>query len=180
MFKPFFPTLKTERLILRKAVPEDVVFFNTLSDPSTSLYEFWQPHRTYEDTQAFLQKIFARYAAGKYFDWVIERKEDGAPVGMISFHDIFPLHSRADLGFWIVKKYRNNGYATEAAKEAIRYGVTNLGLERVQSLCYVENEPSSRVLEKAGMKREARLEKYVRLNVDTSRLSDVFMYTIFP
>ena len=30
------------------------------------------------------------------------------------------------------------------------------------------------------MKREALLEKYVRLNVDKTKLSDVYMYTIFP
>ena len=180
MFRSAFPVIKTENLVMRKVRPEDIVLYNALSDPSTSLYEFWEPHRTYEDTQEFLEKIFARYAAGKYFNWTIERREDGEPVGMISFHDIFPLHARADIGFWIVKRFRNNGYATEAAAAMIDYGFRKLGLERIQALCAVENTASCRVLEKAGMKREARLEKYVRLNIDRDRLSDVFMYTIFP
>ncbi len=180
MFKSSFPTIKTDELILRKVKPEDIVFFNALSSPETSKYEFWQPHRTFEDTQRFLETIFQRYAEGKYFDWTIERKEDGEQVGMISFHDIYPLHARADLGFWIVRRFRNKGYATKAAKALIEYGFSKLGLERIQSLCAVENEPSIHVLEKIGMKRDALLEKYVRLNVDKTKLSDVYMYTIFP
>ena len=175
-----FPTVKTEELVMRRVKPEDVVFYNTLSDPSTSVYEFWTPHRTYEDTLDFLSKIFTKYENGKYFDWTIERRRDGEPLGMISFHDIFPLHARADIGFWIVKKHRNLGYATKAAKAMIEYGFSSLGFERIQALCAVENAASVKVLEKAGMKREALLEKYVRLNADRSKLSDVYMYTIFP
>ena len=180
MFRSAFPEIKTDSLVMRKVKPEDVVFYNTLSDPETSRYEFWEPHRTYEDTVDFLAKIFKKYEKGIYFDWTVERRSDKAPVGMICFHDIYPLHARADLGFWIVKKYRNMGYATEAAKAMINYGFSSLGFERIQSLCAVENAPSVKVLEKAGMKKEALLEKYVRLNVDRSKLSDVFMYTIFP
>lgn len=180
MFRGAFPVIKTEELVMRKAKPEDIVFYNTLSDPETSRYEFWEPHRTYEDTQKFLSKIFTKYENGKYFDWTIERRKDKIPVGMISFHDIYPLHARADLGFWIVKKYRNMGYATSAAKAMIEYGFSSLGFERIQALCAVENTASIKVLEKAGMKREALLEKYARLNDDRSKLSDIYMYTIFP
>ena len=179
MFKKSFPTVKTENLILRKVKPEDIVFYSALSKPETSLYEFWEPHKTLQDTQNFLEEIFARYSMGQFYDWTIERITDGEQVGMINFHDVYPLHSRADLGFWIVKRFRNNGYATEAAKGLIEYGCNTLGFERIQSHCAVENEASVRVLEKIGMKREAMLEKYVRLNVDKTKLSDVYLYTIF-
>ena len=175
-----FPVIKTDELIMRKVKPADIVFYNTLSDPETSRYEFWPPHRTYEDTLKFLENIFLKYENMYYYDWTIERRKDKAPVGMISFHDIQPLHARADLGFWIVKKYRNMGYATKAAKAMIEYGFSSLGLERIQAMCSVENTASARVLEKAGMEREAILKQYVRLNCDKSKLSDIYMYTIFP
>jgi ribosomal-protein-alanine N-acetyltransferase len=180
MFRSAFPVVKTEEIVMRKVKPEDVVFYNTLSDPQTSLYEFWEPHRTYEDTLEFLSRIFTKYENGVYCDWTVTRRSDGEPLGMISFHDIFPLHARADIGFWIVKKYRNMGYATKAAKAMIEYGFSSLGFERIQALCATENAASVKVLEKAGMKREALLEKYARLNVDKSKLSDIYMYTIFP
>lgn len=179
MFKSSFPTIKVKDVILRKVKPDDIVFFNDLASPETSLYEFWQPHKTYEDTMRFLENIFLRYDKGEYFDWTIERIKDGEPVGMISFHDIYPLHARADLGFWIGRRFRNKGYATQAALALTEYGFTKLGFERIQSLCSVENAASIRVLEKAGMNREARLNRYVRLNIDKTKLSDVYMYAVF-
>ena len=180
MFSDDFPVLQTERLLLRAAEPEDIVLYNSFADPSTSAYEFWQPHRTVEDTQKFFEIIFKRYAQQKYFDWVIELKKSESPIGMICFHDIFPLHARADIGFWISKRRRGNGYAGEAAAAVMKYGFESLGLERIQALCATENEPSVRVLEKLGMKREATLEKYVRLNGSPEKLSDCYMYAAFP
>jgi len=175
-----FPTLETENLLLRKAVPEDIVLFNSFSDPYTSQYEFWQPHKTYEDTQKYLETVFIKYSNKQFTDWVIELKQSKSPIGMICFHDYFQYHARADVGFWISKRRRGNGYAGEAAKSVIEYGFETLGLERIQAYCSTENEASIRVLEKIGMKREAMLKKYVRLNIDTEKLSDVYLYVTFP
>ena len=57
----------------------------------------------------------------------------------------------------------------EAARAVLRYGLEDLGLERIIAICFPENVGSWRVMEKAGMRFVgtasyyglARLKKYV-------------------
>ena len=55
--------------------------------------------------------------------------------------------SQGDLG---------HGYATEAAREIVRYGFVELGLHRIWSWCVADNLGSARVLEQVGMRLEGR------------------------
>jgi RimJ/RimL family protein N-acetyltransferase len=70
----------------------------------------------------------------------------------------------ADLGFIFSHDVWGMGYATEAAQALVRAGFEQLGLSRISSTCDVANGASARVLEKAGLHREATLEqhKYAR------------------
>ena len=52
------------------------------------------------------------------------------------------------------------GYATEAARLLVCVGFEQLGLNRIFSTCDVANAASARVLEKAGLQREATLEQH--------------------
>lgn len=47
------------------------------------------------------------------------------------------------------------GYATEAARAALREAFTTLGLDAICSLPQVENDASVRVAERIGMRRES-------------------------
>jgi [ribosomal protein S5]-alanine N-acetyltransferase len=42
-----------------------------------------------------------------------------------------PDHARAQLGYWIGRPYWRQGYATEAAREVVRFAFEELGLERI-------------------------------------------------
>jgi RimJ/RimL family protein N-acetyltransferase len=81
----------------------------------------------------------------------------------------------ADLGFIFSKDVWGMGYAPEAARTLIRTGFEQLGLNRIFSTCDVANGASARVLEKAGLQREATLQqhKYARGQWWTS-----FLYAI--
>lgn len=56
-----------------------------------------------------------------------------------------------ELGWAILKKYRNVGYATEGAKAMIQYGFGELNVRRIVALTERNNAPSLRVMEKVGM-----------------------------
>ena len=56
----------------------------------------------------------------------------------------------------INKTYWNNGYATEALKALITWGVETLGLHRIFSGCDIDNVASKRVMVKAGLRFESR------------------------
>jgi [ribosomal protein S5]-alanine N-acetyltransferase len=55
------------------------------------------------------------------------------------------------LGFWNGVPYWNEGYATEAVAEVVRYGFEDRGLTRIRANRFGSNATSGRVLRKVGM-----------------------------
>ena len=62
---------------------------------------------------------------------------------------------QAEIGWCIDPSVEGNGYATEAVVELIRIGFEDVGLRRLTALCFADNEPSWRLMERVGMRREA-------------------------
>jgi ribosomal-protein-alanine N-acetyltransferase len=66
------------------------------------------------------------------------------------------------MGFWIGVDWWGQGYASEAARAAVRFAFKELNLNRVYAHYMTRNPASGRVLEKIGMKREGLLRQRVR------------------
>ena len=60
----------------------------------------------------------------------------------------------AELGWVLDPEYTGRGYATEAIRAVIDVCFGPLGLRRVHAGCFAENEPSWRLMERLGMRRE--------------------------
>lgn len=63
--------------------------------------------------------------------------------------------TQAELGYVLSPEFHGHGYATEAARAALDLAFGVLGLRRVVAECFAANEPSWRLLERVGMRREA-------------------------
>ena len=61
---------------------------------------------------------------------------------------------QAELGWTLDPAFQGNGYATEAVRGAIDVCFGPLALRRVHAGCFAANEPSWRVMERLGMRRE--------------------------
>ena len=62
--------------------------------------------------------------------------------------------SVAEIG-WVLDPARaGQGLATEAAGELLRIAFEDLGVRRVKALCFADNTPSWRLMERLGMRRE--------------------------
>lgn len=59
-----------------------------------------------------------------------------------------------EIGWVVDPAHAGQGYATEAAAELLRICFEDLGLRRVKALCFAANEPSWRLMERIGMRRE--------------------------
>jgi RimJ/RimL family protein N-acetyltransferase len=66
---------------------------------------------------------------------------------------------QAELGWVLDPDHAGQGYATEAVNELIRYCFDDLGLHRVKAGCFLDNEPSWRLMERVGMRREEHAVK---------------------
>jgi RimJ/RimL family protein N-acetyltransferase len=60
----------------------------------------------------------------------------------------------AELGWVFTPEQGGNGLATEAVEEVLRICFEDLGLRRVVADCFDGNEPSWRLMERVGMRRE--------------------------
>eukprot|EP00764_Aduncisulcus_paluster_P012331 gnl/Carplike_NY0171/5329_a7273_282.p1 GENE.gnl/Carplike_NY0171/5329_a7273_282~~gnl/Carplike_NY0171/5329_a7273_282.p1 ORF type:complete len:179 (+),score=6.00 gnl/Carplike_NY0171/5329_a7273_282:28-564(+) len=88
------------------------------------------------------------------YSWKIVLTKTDEFIGLAGF---FPSNDRFKMGEFYYKlfpKFWGNGYATEAAKEIIRFGFEECKLHRIEAGVATQNIASIKVLEKVGMQRE--------------------------
>jgi RimJ/RimL family protein N-acetyltransferase len=61
---------------------------------------------------------------------------------------------QAELGWVLAPEHARHGYATEAVEGLLEICFVELGLRRVTANCFAANEPSWRLMERVGMRRE--------------------------
>ena len=83
-----------------------------------------------------------------YAIWMIELK-DGTHVGELCFKGI-DESGCTEIGYGMDKKYEGQGLMTEAVSAAVRWAITQKGIERIEAETEESNAASRRVLEKAG------------------------------
>jgi ribosomal-protein-alanine N-acetyltransferase len=109
----------------------------------------------------FIEATQAAAAKGSGFTFAITRKEDGLLVGVIGLVGIHPDYKRGELNYWVGRPYWGQGIATEAAKALLRFGFTELGLNKIFAAYMTRNPASAKVMAKLGMTYEGTLRQHV-------------------
>ena len=161
--------VETERLLLRWQRESDAaeMFARYTSDPEVTRYLTWGPHRSVDETVAFLRQRESELPPGHTFNWLIFPRAGGPLIGSIGCRRV-DGHV-VQFGYCLARDCWGQGYATEAAQAMVRVWLEEPAIWRVQAFCDLVNVASSRVLEKAGLTREGTLRKYIM----TPNLSDV-------
>lgn len=148
--------LRTERLTLRRWRDADRAAFHALNaDPA--VMATIGPVMTRAESDAFLNRIEARFDESGYGLWCVER--DGDVLGFTGFmHPWF--RDGVEIGWRIRSEYWGHGFAPEAASACLDHGFRpradgGLGFDEVLSFTAVGNHRSRRVMEKIGMRRDA-------------------------
>jgi RimJ/RimL family protein N-acetyltransferase len=79
----------------------------------------------------------------------------GRVIGDVVLFRERPEHPAGEIGYILHPDHGGRGYATEAARAMLRIGFEEYGLHRIIGRLDARNEPSARVLERLGMRREA-------------------------
>jgi len=147
--------LKTERLRLRPfTLDDEAAVFALVSDPEIARFVRFEAHRSSDETRAFLELVQQYYERGNPFAWAIVLRENGRLIGSCGFVSQAPERRSAEIGYWLGKPYWGQGYAVEAARALVRFGFEQIGLDRVEAKCFLENRAGQRVIEKLGMRFE--------------------------
>jgi RimJ/RimL family protein N-acetyltransferase len=145
------PTLETARLKLRPYteadIPELLPLIGTREVAATTL-RIAHPY-TEQDARAFLE-----LANDPDKLWLaITLRSDGRQIGGIGLR-VEKQNQHAELGYWLGVPFWGQGYATEAARELLRYGFEKLRLHRIFASHFKHNPTSGHILKKIGMKYE--------------------------
>ncbi|MEN8241342.1 MAG: GNAT family N-acetyltransferase [Chloroflexota bacterium] len=167
----------TARLRLRMPNLGDAedIFNLYAQDKQVTRFLTWKPHGSIEETKEFLICCMCAWNEGTAFPWVLIEKETNQLVGMIEVE--FEKH-RAKLGYVLARPFWGAGYGTEAAHLVIDWAIAQPKIFRVWAVCDVENLPSARVLEKAGMKREGTLKRWLYHPNFDKKPRDCYVYAI--
>ena len=165
--------LKTERLILRRFRESDYDdLFECLSQLEDDEFEGY-PGITYQSGR---EQLEYRLASDVY--WAAELIKTGKVIGNICCTE--RPYGAVEVGYIINERFRRQGYALEALSAAIGE-LFREGAHRVCAECDPRNIRSWKLLEKAGMKREAHLKKNVFFHRDENGLpvwADTLIYAI--
>jgi RimJ/RimL family protein N-acetyltransferase len=146
----------TERLVLRGWRDDDRDAFAAMNtDPEVMHY--FHDTMTREQSDAMLDRMQAALEAQGWGLWALERRDTGQLIGFtglaVPSYDL-PFNPCVEVGWRLARSAWGRGYATEAAREALRVGFDEVGLDEVVSLTSVPNTPSRAVMERIGMTRD--------------------------
>jgi RimJ/RimL family protein N-acetyltransferase len=153
--------LTTERMILRdfNEADWDAVYAYQRQPLYLRYYE-WQ-ERTPEAVREFIQMFIDQQQVQPRckFQLAVTLKANGQLIGNCGIRKPFADDQEASIGYEFASDQWGQGYATEAAQAVLRFGFTELGVQRVWAECLAENVGSARVLEKIGMHQANRLRE---------------------
>jgi RimJ/RimL family protein N-acetyltransferase len=146
--------LETERLRLRTLTLEDAPFYlEVVNVPAFIEYIGDRGIRTVDAARkAIAEGPVAMQAALGHSLYLVELKQDGAPIGMCGLikRDTLP---DVDIGYAFLPRFGGKGYATEAAAAVLAYA-PSIGIRRVLAITSPGNAGSNAVLKKIGMRFE--------------------------
>ena len=171
-----FPTLETDRLLLREINKEDAEgIFACFSNSDVTRFYGQETLESIEEAEKFVDFFSKNYNDKRGIRWGIERKDIKGIIGTIGFNAWIPKHKRAEIGYEIHPEHWRKGYTTEAVSKVISYGFEEMGLTRIGAVVFIENEASNKLLTKKGFEKEGLLKGYMYQN---GIANDTFVYSL--
>ena len=155
-------TIETERLILRRFVPEDAqaMYDNWASDPEVTKYLTWPTYTSVEPARQIIGAWCAAYEHEDFYQWAIVLKTNGEePIGSISVVDKDDKIMKAEIGYCLSRRFWHKGIMSEALRAVIGFLIEEVGMNRVESRHDTNNPNSGAVMKKCGMKFEGTLRQ---------------------
>jgi ribosomal-protein-alanine N-acetyltransferase len=148
-----FPELHTPRLHLRRIRPEDVPALVKYANNKKIADNIVNIPYPYREPEAALRvgSVLKGFKTGARFAFAIISKERDELIGEVSLNLMDKNNPHGQLAYWIGEPFWNQGIATEAVAEVIKFGFEQLGLELIYADFYRDNKSSEKVTLKNGM-----------------------------
>ncbi len=158
------PRIGSKRLLLRPYIAEDAAALARLggAEAVADTMLDWPHPFSAANARSTIAAQAASYQSGRAVNFVVERRSEPGLIGGVELSSLDERNRRAELRFWIAEPEWGQGYATEAAGAALRFGFGELGLHRVDAMHLVRCARARAVLQTVGMREEGVLRERVR------------------
>ena len=148
--------LTTSRLVLRRWRGEDRLPFAAMNaDPQ--VMEHFPSMLTREQSDLMIDRIEAHFDERGFGLWTLEVTGTGEFIGFTGLSTPrfeAPFLPAVEIGWRLARPAWGQGYATEAARSALRFAFEEAGLDEVVSFTTVGNLRSRAVMERLDMTRD--------------------------
>lgn len=171
-----FVTITGKKVNLRPLCSSDIdALCEHARDREISRFTFIpHPYRP-DHARRFLEycRIQARKEIGMHLG--IEERSTGRIIGVVGIEGIDRHNRKAEIGYWLGKKYWRQGIASEAVSLVLKYLFGTLRMKRVYAHVFPGNVASERMLLRLGFQFEG-MERASRLR--RGRWMDCFLYAM--
>lgn len=154
-----FPdSFSTARLILRPVCADDAqaIFDRYGQDPEVTRFLTWRPHRSIEDTHAYIDICLKAENSRVY---MVVLQSSGQAIGALDLRK--SGNSRLEYGCALARSLWGQGLMTEALVEVVDWALRQPSIWRIGAVADVENVGSIRVMQKAGLQQEGVLRRWL-------------------
>lgn len=171
-----FPTLTTERLILREpqlSDAPDVLVFR--SDPYVQRFN-GPVYESVAEAKTSIKKALVAYKAEESIGWAVTFKNSNTVLGGFGIYSWSRNHRRAEVGYDLARAYWGQGIASEALRAVLQFCFEQMNLNHIYAGTIADNHESVRLLERAGFHRDGLRRKWSW--EDDGTFHDVALYSL--
>lgn len=171
-------TLKVDQeLMLQSFQKQDSIRLYQLIEENRDHLRKWLPWvdhlRTRNHAESIISHWHQQFAEGNALNLgVIYR---GKLVGSIGLHQIDWQNKFTSVGYFLAKKAEGRGMMTRIVRAMLQYIFIDLGLNRVEIRCGVNNKKSRAIPERLGFVLEGRIREGENLS---GNFHDLFLYSM--
>lgn len=162
--------IEGEGVFLRPPRASDYAEWRDLRGRSRDFLQPWEPTWPADDlSRAAFRRRLSAYArdreAGVAHPFFVFRKGDGALTGGITLSNIRRgVAQMGSVGYWCGVTHARQGHTLAAVRALTLFAFRSLALHRLEAACLPHNEPSRRLLNRAGFSEEGLAKAYLKIN----------------
>ncbi|MGA8302760.1 MAG: GNAT family N-acetyltransferase [Thermoplasmata archaeon] len=140
---------------LRPLIESDARAFHAILR-DRQVTRFLPPGLRHESGRHFVDRVLAEHKRGGAVPFVIVPRNTTEVAGEIRLFRWSRAERRAEVGYWLRRRYWGRGFGTDALRAICRFGFRSMSLHRIDATIVAGNVGSRRILEKVGFCREGR------------------------
>lgn len=143
-------------LILKELELSDAEYiFKTIDSQREYLGE-WLPFveftKSVKDSLDYVNSVVTMPEECKEWQFAVFFGDDFA--GLAGFKGTDRLNRKSEIGYWLKEDFQHRGIMTESVRALIKFGFSELGLNRIQIKCAPDNVKSNKIPQRLGFHLE--------------------------